>query len=711
MTRVSSRLCPHCMQMSDSELCPHCGKNVNYTGQPMHLPAGYVVSGKHPYVLGAALGQGGFGITYIALDMVTNARVAIKEYYPTYCSARTNRVTVTAYSSQEDVYLKGRERFLDEARTLKSLSDLPNIVNVLDFFELNNTAYLVMEFLEGSSLKEYAAENGAFPAKSFLKQLRPLMEDIQKMHDRGVIHRDIAPDNIILQPDGRMKLIDFGAARSYVGDKSMTVVVKKGFAPLEQYFSSGSTTGTDVYALAATIYYCITGKVPMDSAQRQNEDVPLASPVSLGADITPEQESALMNALEVQQKARTQSVKAFMEGLDAPAKISPKTDNVPQIPDDVTKPEKPGTHTVKGTPQTDTGTRKKRFGKKWIALISAAVLAAALILFLTTADQRKYDQAREHLSRKQYAQAAELFVQLDDYENSHSLWTQTIYAWAEDLVEKGQYDEALDKLADISKYNKTAALVNEIHYQRGKAYYNDKKYEKAYQELSLITGSYKDTADFLRKTKIDWATYIINNEKLGDAQNFVKNVKLTQSESEAVYDLLICKKFYSLSNGSTEINDFQTRAVMLDALSGNYPLKESLRKLFTQCTEYTADEFIRNNRDLIKKLWDVPVMQDIITENWNLCIWLLGLWKADSGAYLKFYEKENDDSIWCSYTLPYVSKPKGTKYWDIIDMTYIWTDEDSNELAKVYKIELLTPETISVYCYKNQKTYKLTLFK
>ena len=313
------------MRMSEDEICPHCGKNVNYAGSPAHLPAGYVVSGRHPYVLGAALGQGGFGITYIALDMITNERVAIKEYYPTYCSTRTNNATVTAYSNQEEVYRKGKERFLDEARTLKSLSDLKNIVNVLDFFETNNTAYLVMEFLEGSSLKEYATKNGKFPAQKFLEQIRPLMEDIERMHQRGVVHRDIAPDNIILSPDGQMNLIDFGSARSYVGDKSMTVVVKKGFAPVEQYLTKGTTSSTDVYALAATIYYCITGTVPMDSAERQYDEIPLQPPSSLGADITPLQEKALDSALAIQQKDRTQSIQAFLDGLWAKSESSPES--------------------------------------------------------------------------------------------------------------------------------------------------------------------------------------------------------------------------------------------------------------------------------------------------------------------------------------------------------------------------------------------------
>ena len=356
------------MKMAEGDTCPHCGKNVNYAGSPAHLPAGYVVSGKHPYVLGAALGQGGFGITYLALDMVTNERVAIKEYYPTYCSARTSHSNVTAYSNQEDVYAKGKERFLNEARTLKSLSDLEHIVNVLDFFEANNSAYLVMEFLEGCSLKDYAVKNGTFPAQKFLPMLKPLMEDIHRMHERGVIHRDIAPDNIVMLSDGQMKLIDFGAARSYLGDKSMTVVVKKGFAPVEQYMSKGSSSSTDVYALAATIYYCITGKVPTDSAERQYDDAPLESPISLGADITPKQENALLQALNIHQKDRIQTVQEFLAAIqEEPAPVAAAV------------PEAQAETKAKSESKDKPASKKTRLV---ILAAAAAVLALTVSLFL-----------------------------------------------------------------------------------------------------------------------------------------------------------------------------------------------------------------------------------------------------------------------------------------------------------------------------------------
>ena len=182
VSNMASKLCPFCMRMTDSEICPHCGQNIDYPGVPTHLPAGYVVDGKHPYVIGAALGQGGFGITYIALDMVTGERVAIKEYFPTFCCSRTGG-TISAYPKQDDIFLKGRARFLDEARLLKSLSDLKSIVNVLDFFEFNKSAYIVMEYLDGKTLKQMVEGfGGRIPADVLLPVLSPLLFALNMPH-------------------------------------------------------------------------------------------------------------------------------------------------------------------------------------------------------------------------------------------------------------------------------------------------------------------------------------------------------------------------------------------------------------------------------------------------------------------------------------------------------------------------------------------------
>lgn len=314
---MQTSLCPYCLKMVQTDTCPYCGCDVNYCGYPNHLPVGFTLNGRNPYVIGAARGQGGFGITYIALDTVTNQRVAVKEYYPTHCCGRNNSTYVYPSYGQEATFSKGKGHFLEEAQILHSLSDINSIVRVMDFFESNNTAYLVMEFLDGSSLKDYVSHQGKLSASIFLQQMKPLMEDIARMHLRGVIHRDIAPDNIIMLADGSLKLIDFGAARFFSGDSSMTVVVKKGFAPIEQYMRNGSNICTDVYALAATMYYCLTGEIPPDSAERQYGESELIAPSALGADLTSIQEYALEKALELQPKDRLQSVDALLDMIFA----------------------------------------------------------------------------------------------------------------------------------------------------------------------------------------------------------------------------------------------------------------------------------------------------------------------------------------------------------------------------------------------------------
>ena len=311
------------MKMASSKFCPHCGKNLNYTAGFMHLPAGFVIHSNHPYVVGAALSQGKQSITYIGLDMATNQRVAIKEFFPTLCCSRTGTNSVKVDIGQESNYQNELHSFLAEARLQKNLSDLNYVTKVLDFFEFNNTAYIVMEYLEGNSLQDYIREHGKYPAQIFLKLVRPLMEDLDRMHQRGMLHLNITPENIILLPDGQLKLTGFGGGRSFIEDNTTSTVVHRPYAPAEQLQQQNVAPSTDVYALAATIYFCITGHVPKDALMRQYDGLPLPSPGSMGVNLTPSQEQALNNALAVQHMERTQSISEFMAQLDAQVASTP----------------------------------------------------------------------------------------------------------------------------------------------------------------------------------------------------------------------------------------------------------------------------------------------------------------------------------------------------------------------------------------------------
>ena len=307
-----AQYCPNCMQITDGDRCSSCGCDVHIKAGPTQLPVGTILeTGINRYQIGVALGQGGFGITYIAMDLRSHQRVAVKEYFPGACAQRgSDRVTVLPKSGQGDMFEGGRRSFLKEAQMLASLEKMPGIVEIFNYFETNNTAYLVMEYLNGKTLKKMVSSREKIPVTEFLPKLPPLISSLAKIHEQNVIHRDISPDNIMWMPDGSLKLLDFGCARSMEDGRALTVMYKPGFAPVEQYLSKGQGTWTDVYALCATIYYCVTGKMPQASVDRLDNDR-LLPPSSLGVQLPAELESALMWGLTVQPKERPVNMEAF----------------------------------------------------------------------------------------------------------------------------------------------------------------------------------------------------------------------------------------------------------------------------------------------------------------------------------------------------------------------------------------------------------------
>ena len=272
------------------------------------------------YTIEGVLGQGGFGITYLGMDELHKKKVAIKEFFPQGIVTRNieyeDTVTVTLVGEKEN-YDKGKERFLKEAQTMAMFSKDKGIVKALDFFEINNTAYIVMEYLEGVTLKQYLVENKRIDAEDLVELLVPLIESLDEIHSQGLIHRDISPDNIMVLPDGRIKLMDFGAARDYTefGEKSLSIVLKPGYAPPEQYQTHGvQGPWTDIYALCATMYKCITGENPPDAIDRVIDDH-LKKISEFGIVIPPQEEAAIIKGMSVSAKDRYQDIKDFCEDL------------------------------------------------------------------------------------------------------------------------------------------------------------------------------------------------------------------------------------------------------------------------------------------------------------------------------------------------------------------------------------------------------------
>lgn len=312
------RVCYGCFAEKEPGIpCPRCGFNENDEQPYLALPLGTILNGR--YLVGKVLGIGGFGITYLGYDLTLEIKVAIKEYMPSALATRhPDHYSVALTGRVEEDYQYGMERFLDEAKILAKLQNTPHIVSVQNYFKENGTAYFVMEYIDGMSLKAYLAKNGdKIPYNQAIAILQPIMEALVQVHALNLLHRDISPDNIYITSKGESRLLDFGAARFALGDgKSVSVILKHGYAPEEQYSSHGNQgPWTDVYAMGATLYRCITGQLPPDSVERIHGDT-MKRPSELGFRIPANVENAIMKALAVKTEDRFPNMEAFIGALN-----------------------------------------------------------------------------------------------------------------------------------------------------------------------------------------------------------------------------------------------------------------------------------------------------------------------------------------------------------------------------------------------------------
>jgi serine/threonine protein kinase len=327
-------LCMGCMkEKGTASVCPHCGWKEDtiedYSQQ--YLPIRSTLNNK--FLVGRVLGYGGFGITYIGWDMDLDVKVAIKEYMPQGLVGRTqDRATVSIYTNtKKQQFEYGMEKFLEEAKTIAKFGDHPNIVSVKHLFKENGTAYFVMNYVEGITLKQYISmeKDNKIEFSKVQSIAAGVLEALTKIHSKGLMHRDISPDNIYISKNGIVKVLDFGAARYALGENSsnLSVILKPGYAPEEQYRSKGKQgPWTDIYALAATIYNALTGEIPQESLDRLEEDN-LLCPSKLGVQISGKSEKALMKALSVKSKERYENVEEFKQDfLGEDYKASPLED-------------------------------------------------------------------------------------------------------------------------------------------------------------------------------------------------------------------------------------------------------------------------------------------------------------------------------------------------------------------------------------------------
>ncbi len=297
--------------------------------QDDHLSALHPGARLQSYTIASILGAGGFGITYKAVEDITNRAVAIKEYLPTAFAVR-DRDGATVRPLSEGAardFAWGLERFREEAKLLIAFRHA-NIVPVLAYFEANGTGYLVMEFQDGTSLGAALRETPALPEADVLRFMVPLLDGVEEVHRRSVLHRDIKPENIYIRADGSPVLLDFGAARQALGEhtKAFTTLVTEGYAPFEQYAGTGNQgPWSDIYALAAVMFRCLTGKAPVEAPRRAIAKLrgipdPMAQDFAdLRSRVSSDLAFAIEAAMRVVEQERPQSIAAFREMIVAPA--------------------------------------------------------------------------------------------------------------------------------------------------------------------------------------------------------------------------------------------------------------------------------------------------------------------------------------------------------------------------------------------------------
>ncbi len=358
--------CMGCMEEIDesNSVCPHCGfeqTNQNPTGL---LPIGTVLQGR--YIVGRSIGNGGFGVTYIGLDGQLKRKIAIKEFFPNKLAGRMeDNVNVTVNNGDDLArFQNGLEQFLNEAKHLARLSHIQGIVYIYNYFHENGTGYIIMEYLEGTDLRNLLkAHGGKLPWEEAKELVLSVLFILRNVHMNGILHRDIAPDNVFVTTDKVVKLIDFGAARHATrgADDSAEILLKIGYAPVEQYSLDGKQGAwTDMYEVGALFYRMITGVKPIASIDRVQEDK-LPIPSEMGIAIPADIEAAIMTSLNVDSRYRIQNARDYMEALGG--------ENF-----------RPTEWTVETTVfEGDIEVKSKFFTKKRIALLaSACVLILAL---------------------------------------------------------------------------------------------------------------------------------------------------------------------------------------------------------------------------------------------------------------------------------------------------------------------------------------------
>ena len=436
--------CIGCMEDCTAYPCPKCGYDPKKSPQPEYaLKPETILNGQ--YLVGRVLGQGGFGITYIGWDIAKSRKVAIKEYYPSGQVSRSPGATALTWYTSESARAarkSGMEVFLREAQKMAKVDAISGVVRVRDIFSSNQTAYIVMDFVEGETLKNRLLRTGPMTWDKSKNMFHSAIRSMENVHKAGLIHRDLSPDNLMLTPGGDVMILDLGAAKDLSANSGVSSmkVAKSGFSPWEQYTQSGgSGPWTDVYAMAATIYYTLTGKMPPTAMDRQEKDTLEWNAPNL-LSLPPQVLRTLKKAMALGVKERIQS----MEELEA------------------------GLYTQEPVPAGK---------KKLLAAAAAAVLLVGVgVWMLAVRPARAYAAAAVLMQEEKYLEAAEAFEALGSYRDSadqasdarKALTREADYASAEQLLKAEKFEEAAEAFRALGDYKDSAERAD---YASGRYYY------------------------------------------------------------------------------------------------------------------------------------------------------------------------------------------------------------------------------------------------
>lgn len=509
--RAIDLICPSCFKRRrNGHLCDSCGYDEVAQQNPHALPARIVLNGT--YIVGRVLGRlGGFGITYLAWDVKKRELVAIKEYYPRDLAVRARSGVSVAPATQHERgnFEYGLKRFIDEARTLTRFNH-PNVVRVRSFFQQNGTAYIVMDYYAGETLEEYALRKGGrLRTDAAIAILLHVLDGLRAVHAEGFLHRDIKPQNIYLTKEGRIILLDFGAARTEVHDRarSASIVFTPGYAPLEQ-ISHGAATGpwSDVYACAGVLWYMIAGTPPPGAAERVLNDTLEASMENLGMAV--DLKNVFREALALDPSRRTQSVvglSAAVRGVKGAARSETRRKEAPPPP--------PSNASDASVVSPSRAQRTERLVLKLIVLTFILAVLVVLLFILGLEGQNgmgagmKIPDAMRLADGKERAALLFTWIQGSTYdvEGVYARWEKAIadrrhdeaaqlvdtlqvrvgsasfvsYAVGATLLARGYFVRAIHYLREAIEADKN---VSRYHVALGNAYYFISRYDSAVVE-------------------------------------------------------------------------------------------------------------------------------------------------------------------------------------------------------------------------------------